>query len=107
MTSIRESVRRLLGRADKAEQDKPKPHYSYRIYWTKMVRDWSASRRRQVAARLENVLADEAFEPNTFERRYHVRGLDDSQHAGASLLALQEVLEGFDQFEEKDEESRS
>ena len=105
MTSIRESVRRLLGRVDKAEQDKPRPHYSYRIYWTKMVREWSGSRRREVAGLLEEVLADEAFNANTFERRYYVEGLDDSKHAGASLLALQQVLEGFDQFENNDEEA--
>ena len=41
---------------------------------------------------VEEVRAKPDFEPNTYERRYAVEGLDESRHAGASLVALQDVL---------------
>lgn len=104
MTSIRESIRRLLGRAEEKGEDAPRPRYSYRIYWTKMVREWSAERRHVISNKLAQVLAQEDFDANLFERRYQVAGLDESKHAGASLLALREVLEGFDQYETNQQE---
>lgn len=41
------------------------------------------------------VLAQPDFEPNAYARQYHVPGLDDSAHAGASLTALAQVLRAF------------
>ena len=44
------------------------------------------------AEELRLILGDPAFSPNEFRRLYRVPGLDESLHAGASLLALQQVL---------------
>jgi hypothetical protein len=92
-----------LGRARRAEPearpapppDLPRVEYSYRIYWTKLARDWDGDRRQAVEQALAQVLAGPDFEPNEYERRYSVPGLDDQAHAGQSLLALRRVLRGL------------
>lgn len=106
MSSIREAVRRLLGRArDETGGEAPRPIHSYTIYWTKEVRAWSREHRQGIRAQVESLTSGPGFEATTYERRYRVDGLDDSAHAGASLLALLHVLEGFEQFGEHAEES--
>jgi hypothetical protein len=72
--------------------DAPRAEYSYRVFWTKAARSWDADRRRRVAEAVELVIGRADFEPNTYERRYAVTGLDDQAHSGQSLLALQRVL---------------
>ena len=104
MTSIRESIRRLLGETADQQADQPRPYYSYRIYWTKMVREWPIEKRKEVVGKLAQVLGADDFEPNTLERRFSVDGLDSGKHAGASLLALREVLQAFDKFEQDHKE---
>jgi hypothetical protein len=51
-----------------------------------------------VAEALRSVLAAPGFVPNTFDRRYQVLGLDDGLHAGASLVALLQVLQAFELY---------
>lgn len=71
----------------------------YRMNWTKTVVDWDAARRVTIAARVEAVIASSGFENNALERRFHVEGLDDQAHSGASLLALAETIRALDKFE--------
>lgn len=71
----------------------------YRMNWTKTVVVWDAARRATIAARAEAVIASGGFENNALERRFHVEGLDDQAHSGASLLALTEVIRALDKFE--------
>lgn len=104
MTSIRQSIRRLLGGQVDSNDDPIRPYYSYRIYWTKLVRDWSNEKRQNIAEKLEQVVSTDEFEPNPLERRYSVEGLSANKHAGASLLALQEVLHGFQEFDRESKE---
>jgi hypothetical protein len=105
MTTIREVLRRLIGNEQEAIANQPRPHYSYRIYWTKMVRDWPQAKRQTITEQLAQAISRDDFEPNPLERRYRLDALGESDHAGASLLALQEVLEGFRQFDADQEEN--
>lgn len=70
----------------------PRVAFSYAIYWAKQARTWDAARRAAAADALAAVLAQAGFEANAYERRYTVAGLDDQAHAGASLVALSQVL---------------
>jgi hypothetical protein len=74
----------------------------YRLYWTKMALRWDAERRAQVAQDLAAALQAPDFEANALERRFHVRGADDQAHSGASLLALEEVLQALDAYDENE-----
>lgn len=99
MTTLREALKRLLGRSaprPRQAPDPPRIQYSYTIYWTKMVREWDAARRRQIVQALAATLAQPDFEPNAYARRYRIAGLDDLAHSGESLLALQKVLVAFE-----------
>jgi hypothetical protein len=68
------------------------PSYAYRIGWLKEARVWDERRRAAVAEGLHTVLGASAFSPNEYRRLYRVPALDESLHAGASLLALHQVL---------------
>lgn len=70
----------------------PDPAFAYRVGWLKEARTWDARRRSAVAEGLRLTLGDPAFSPNEFRRLHRVPALDESLHAGASLLALQQVL---------------
>ncbi len=105
MTSIRQSVKRLLGlEVEGGSGGEPEPASAYRFYWTKQARDWTVGRRRAVRDKVQELVNREDFEPTTYERRYRVEGLDELAHAGASLQALLTVLEGFEQFGAEAEE---
>ena len=99
MTSVRESIRRLLARDPQGEAqaaESTHPEFSYTIYWTKQVREWDVPRRRRALKALELIAAAADFVPNQFERRYQSPAIDESAHSGASLRALQKVLRAFD-----------
>jgi hypothetical protein len=90
MTSIRESVRRLLRRE---YQGGPAPSaYSYRIHWMTLARGWNEERRRIVGQAVEGTIGVMGFEPSEVRRLYSVPELDASRHSGESLMALHEVL---------------
>ena len=95
MAIIRDALRRLSRPANAQPAAPDRADYSYRVYWTKQVRDWDAIRRRSILLAARLVAASEAFEPNAFERRSRVEGVD-GEHSGASVLALIQVLEAFD-----------
>ena len=71
----------------------------YRMNWTRTALAWDADRRATIAAREDAVIRSGEFESNALERRYHVEGLDDQAHSGASLLALADVIRALDKFE--------
>ena len=76
----------------------------YRLFWTKMALAWDGARRAEVAAHVAAVIARPDFENNALERRFHVEGLDDLAHSGASLLALVEVLRTLDALDASEAE---
>jgi hypothetical protein len=81
-----------------------KVDFSFRIYWTKMGRNWSATRRQQVRQAALAITQSDQFNPNLIEKRYQL-ALDDipeQTHSGASLVALLEVLAALDAFEESE-----
>jgi hypothetical protein len=94
MTSIRESIRRLLTRS----AEPPRPDYSYTIYWMKEARTWDIEFRQKALRELETLLSQPGFVANDFERRYALSLIDGSRHSGASLLALQKVLKALDKM---------
>ncbi|HLF28279.1 MAG TPA: hypothetical protein VJG32_18260 [Anaerolineae bacterium] len=94
--TLRESLRRLLGKPTAQPLAGPdRADYSYRVFWTKQAGRWDAERRRAVLATARAVAASDEFEPNLFERRYRIEGVD-GEHSGASLLALIRVLEAVE-----------
>jgi hypothetical protein len=74
----------------------PDPAFAYSIGWMTEVRTWDAARRVAMAEELRPVLAAVDFVPNAYDRRYRVPALDSRLHAGASLVALQRVLQAFE-----------
>lgn len=87
-------LRRARGRENAPAE--PDPAFAYRVAWTKEARTWDAVRRAAIARSLGQVLQSREFLPNVYDRRYRVPGLDDSQHSGASLVALRAVLEALE-----------
>ncbi|HET7010554.1 MAG TPA: hypothetical protein VFI11_07245 [Anaerolineales bacterium] len=92
MTSLRELLRRRFGRGDDLAE---RAAFSYAVYWTKTAREWSPERRAEALKAVRAVCARPDFAPTTFERSYRLESIDESAHAGASLLALQRVLEAL------------
>lgn len=107
MTSIRESIARLLGRETKSQPDEPDPLQAYTFFWMKEARSWNAEKRAQVASELRDLLESSHFEPNLYERRYSLASFGDREHAGASLRALSWVLHGLEQHAEPSIEEES
>ena len=82
----------------------PEVDFSFRIYWTKMTRKWSAEQR--VSARKQVLVITEAgnFDRNLIEKRYTLplEDIPEKTHSGASLMALLEVLDALDAIEESE-----
>ena len=95
MKALRNLAQRLRPSQLRPRTDPPRVEYSYSVYWVKQVRQWDAARRAAVSEALAAALAQPGFEPNAYERRYRVAGLDEQAHAGASLVALKKVLTAF------------
>lgn len=95
MTSMREAMRRLLGRPHGDEG--PATHFSYAVHWTQEAGTWDRARRAAAGKALEELVADPAFVPTEFEHRYTIAVIDDRPHPGASLLALRNVLRALDE----------
>jgi rhamnogalacturonyl hydrolase YesR len=68
--------------------------YSYAVFWTKNARLWDAAKREAVAQHLAKLIASTDFDANFYQRTYMVAEVDGA-HSGASLLALQKVLEAL------------
>lgn len=94
MTSLRERLRRLF--RPRAELPPEAASFSYRVYWTREVRSWDPGRRRRARAAVEELVQSPDFEANVLARRFRVPVVDESGHAGASLVALVQVLQAFE-----------
>ena len=68
--------------------------YSYTIYWTKTARLWHVDRRAAIAGKLAALLNSSDFQANLFDRQYSLQGIEGA-HSGASLIALQKVLQAL------------
>ncbi len=93
MTSMKESIRRLVRGAQ--ERDSERSEFAYSIYWTGVVRDWNEEKRNSVHIAITDFVRQEGFEENVLERRYQVPEVDSERHSGVSLTVLLEVLEAF------------
>ena len=95
MTSVKESIRRLIQGAQ--ERDAERSEFAYSIYWTGVVRDWNEEKRNSVHTAITDFVRQEGFVENVLERRHHVPEVDSERHSGVSLRVLLEVLEAFGQ----------
>ncbi len=102
ITEKLQSILRGPGKRDLSvtKNIEPRPsEYAYTLYWAGCVQHWDPEQRQKVASSLKAVVSSPGFRPNEFYRVYSVPGLDDSAHAGASLIALASILAAFDQSE--------
>ncbi len=68
--------------------------YSYTVFWTKHARLWDAAKREAVAQHLAGLIASADFDANFYQRAYALAEVEGA-HSGASLLALQKVLQAL------------
>ena len=68
--------------------------FSYTVFWTKQVRLWDAAKREAVSRYLAELTASADFDANFYQRTYTLTEVDGA-HSGASLLALQKVLQAL------------
>ncbi len=68
--------------------------YSYTVFWTKNARLWDTAKREAIARHLSKLIASDDFDANFYQRTYTLTDVDGA-HSGASLLALQKVLEAL------------
>jgi len=68
--------------------------YSYAVFWMKQARLWDAVNREAVRQQLAKLIASTDFDANFYQRTYTLVEVDGA-HSGASLLALQKVLEAL------------
>lgn len=70
-----------------------KVDFALTIFWTKITQTWDEAKCQLLLTRVSNFIASSEFDRNFFERKFQIEGLDDLAHSGASLLALQKVLQ--------------
>ena len=68
--------------------------YSYSIFWTKNARQWDKQKRDDALQRVNALIQSPEFAANPYQRNYQLEGIEGS-HSGASLIALQKVLEAL------------
>ncbi len=68
--------------------------YSYTVFWMKHARLWDAPKREAVSRYLMELTASGDFDANFYQRTYTLAEVDGA-HSGASLLALQKVLQAL------------
>ena len=96
LSKLREFWVRLAGGS---KETPVSPEYSYRIFWVKQALDWDTQKRAQVQAELQAIIRDDRFVANSYKRQYKLEGFSGQEHAGASLLVLNDVLENLDRIE--------
>jgi hypothetical protein len=94
MTSVRESLRRLIQGVQEPVENRSK--FAYKINWTSVVRGWDPERQGKMNVILKEVVDGIDLEANQLERCYHIPELDAEVHSGLSLRVLMEVLEAFE-----------
>jgi hypothetical protein len=93
MTARREAVRRWF--RPRNPEASNAAGYSYAVHWTRTARTWDGAKRERARITLLDLTRRAEFVPTVYERRYTVTEVDDSAHAGASLVALLRVLEAL------------
>jgi hypothetical protein len=68
--------------------------YSYTVFWMKHARLWDVVKREAVVRQLTELITSTHFDANFYQRTYTLAEVDGA-HSGASLLALQKVLEAL------------
>ena len=68
--------------------------YSYAVFWMKHARLWDKAKCDAVAQQLATLIGSPDFAANFYRRTYMLEDIDGA-HSGASLLALQKVLEAL------------
>lgn len=68
--------------------------YSYTVFWTKNARLWDKAKREAVVQRLTTLIESADFDANFYHRIYTLAEVEGA-HSGASLLALQKVLDAL------------
>jgi len=94
MTSVRESLRRLIQSVQAPVENRSE--FAYKINWTSVVRGWDKESQGKMSGILKEVVEGIDSEDNQLERRYHIPELDADLHSGLSLRVLREVLEAFE-----------
>ena len=94
LTSLRENLRRRFRRG--ADPQARRAAYAYVVYWAKTARTWTPEQRAAALRTVLDIAARGDFIPTTYERRYRLPDVDSSAHAGASLIALRQVLEAME-----------
>jgi len=94
VTSLREDLRRRFRRG--TDPQVQQAAFAYVVYWTKTVRSWTPERRAATLRAVQDIAARPDFLPTTYERRYTLADVDSSAHAGASLIALRQVLQAME-----------
>lgn len=101
MTTVREMLRRLLGRA-KVSESIPR-EYAYRVHWLNEARGWTEVKRADVRRAVERVMSEADFVEESHKRKYILTQVDSSPHAGASLAELMKVLESLEKESSEEE----
>jgi hypothetical protein len=70
--------------------------YAYAVHWTKTARAWPSERRRSVLRAVRAVRERPDFRATLHERLYHLDDVDSAAYAGASLIALERVLQAME-----------
>jgi len=68
--------------------------YSYAVFWTKHALLWDKAKCDTVTQQLTALIGSSDFDANFYQRTYTLNDVDDA-HSGASLLALQKVLDAL------------
>jgi hypothetical protein len=68
--------------------------YSYSVFWTKHARLWDTAKREAALQQLAELIVSADFDANFYQRTYTLAEVDGA-HSGASLLALQKVLQAL------------
>ena len=100
---MREALRRRFRRAPDLTD---RASFSYVVYWAKTARSWTTDHRAAALEAVRALLAAPGFVATVFDRTYRLEEVDASAHSGASLVALQRVLEALqtESYGEPDDE---
>jgi len=91
-------MRYLRGLLQRRREPSPEEStdYAYAVYWTKTARAWRPDRRRSALQAVRAIRERPDFRATVHERLYHLDDVNSSVHAGASLIALERVLQAME-----------
>ncbi|MFP4321994.1 MAG: hypothetical protein ACLFTK_06030 [Anaerolineales bacterium] len=77
--------------------------FSFRVYWTKLARTWSAEERIHARDQALVLVQAPGFQDNLIEKRHYLAlpGVPETHHSGTSLRALLDVLDALDTAEQE------